>query len=101
MWLRPTEVTMNDVVSNVVLERTAMMRLVAPTCRMFKAVWQDTSGIMLPYATIMLFVIVGLSLLGVDGARYMSLQTQMQNAADALALAGARELDKRVGARNR
>jgi len=56
---------------------------------------------MLPYATIMLFVIVGLSLLGVDGARYMSLQTQMQNAADALALAGARELDKRAGARDR
>jgi Flp pilus assembly protein TadG len=68
---------------------------------MFKAVWQDTSGIMLPYATMMLFVIVGLSLLGVDGARYMSLQTQMQNAADALALAGARELDKRAGARAR
>src|SRR5450759_1434759 len=78
-----------------------MMRVIGPTLRMFKSLWQDTSGIMLPYVTVMLVVIIGLSLLAVDGARYMSLQTQMQNAADALALAGARELNKRAGARNR
>ena len=43
---------------------------------------------MLPYVTVMLVVIIGVSLLAVDGSRFMSLQTQMQNAADALALAG-------------
>ena len=33
-------------------------------------------------------------LLALDGARYMSLQTQLQNGADAFALAGAAELDR-------
>jgi Flp pilus assembly protein TadG len=80
---------------------TSAMRPITPIWRMLKTIWQDTSGIMLPYVTIMLVVLVGLSLLGIDGARYMSLQTQMQNAADALALAGARELDRRTGSRTR
>ena len=78
-----------------------MMRLIAPTWRLFKSLWQDTSGIMLPYVTIMLVVIIGGSLLAVDGARFMSLQTQMQAAADALALAGARELDGKSDAETR
>lgn len=68
------------------------------TQQMFKSLWQDTRGIMLPYVTIMLVVLIGCSVLAVDGARFMSLQTQMQNAADALALAGARELDKQPNA---
>src|SRR5258705_3595015 len=42
----------------------------------------------------MLVVIIGVSVLALDGARYMSLQTQLQNGADALALAGAAELDR-------
>jgi hypothetical protein len=54
----------------------------------------DTRGIILPYVTIMLVVIIGFSVLALDGARYMSLQTQLQNGADALALAGAAELDR-------
>src|SRR5437899_872963 len=49
----------------------------------------------------MLVVIVGFSVLALDGARYMSLQTQLQQGADALALAGAAELDKLPGARDR
>src|SRR6516165_10675090 len=57
-----------------------------------KAFWDDTTGVILPYVTIMLLVIVGLSVLALDGARLMSLQTQLQNGADALALAGAAEL---------
>src|SRR5215468_6801684 len=59
-----------------------------------RAIWNDTSGVILPYVTIMLVVIVGLSVLALDGARLMSLQTQLQNGADALALAGAAELDR-------
>src|SRR6478672_7986563 len=66
-----------------------------------EALWNDTSGIILPYVTMMLVVIVGLSVLALDGARLMSLQTQLQNGADALALAGAAELDRLPDARTR
>src|SRR5262245_48091565 len=59
-----------------------------------RAFWNDTSGVILPYVTIMLVVIVGLAVLALDGARYMSLQTQLQKGADALAIAGAAELDR-------
>src|SRR3979490_602980 len=59
-----------------------------------KAFWDDTDGVILPYVTLMLVVIVGVSVLALDGSRYMSLQTQLQNGADALALAGAAELDR-------
>ncbi len=59
-----------------------------------KTLWDDRSGVILPYVTVMLVVIMGVALLALDGARYMSLQTQLQNGADALALAGAAELDR-------
>src|SRR5437879_897697 len=59
-----------------------------------KAFWGDTHGVILPYVTMMLVVIVGVSVLALDGSRYMSLQTQLQSGADALALAGAAELDR-------
>src|SRR5436309_15449491 len=63
-------------------------------CRYARAFWRDTSGVILPYVTVLLVVLVGFSVLALDGARYMSLQTQLQNGADALALAGAAELDR-------
>jgi hypothetical protein len=66
-----------------------------------RSVWNDTSGVILPYVTVMLVVIVGLSVLALDGARLMSLQTQLQNGADALALAGAAELDRLPDAETR
>jgi len=65
------------------------------------AFWNDTSAVIVPYVTIMLVVIVGLSVLALDGARLMSLQTQLQNGADALALAGAAELDRLPDAETR
>ena len=55
----------------------------------------DVDGVILPYVAIMLGVIVGLSALALEGGRLMSIQTQLQNGADALALAGAAELDRR------
>src|SRR6266852_8317028 len=58
-----------------------------------KAIWDDTDGFILPYVTILLVVFIGLSVLALDGARYISLQTQLQNGADEIALAGAAELD--------
>lgn len=63
--------------------------------------WNDTDGIILPYVTILLIVIVGVAVLALDGVRYMSLQTQLQNGADALALAGAAELDRLPDAESR
>ena len=62
--------------------------------RRLRLFWNDTSGLILPYVTIMLVVVIGVAVLALDGARLMSLQTQLQNAADALALAAAAELDR-------
>jgi Flp pilus assembly protein TadG len=67
-------------------------RLSAKFAREF---WSDSDGVVLPYVAIMLGVIIGLSALALDGSRLMSVQTQLQNGADALALAGAAELDRR------
>src|SRR5258708_31793960 len=78
-----------------------MKRLVGRLLDTIALFRNDTSGIVLPYVAVMLHVIVGLSLLALDGARFMSLQTQMQPAADAIALAGARELNQRPGAQAR
>ena len=60
-----------------------------------KRLWTDSDGIVLPYFAIMLVAIIGLSALAIDASRLMYVQTQLQNAADALALAGAAELDRR------
>jgi Flp pilus assembly protein TadG len=65
------------------------------------ALWRDTDGLMVPYVAVMLPVLVGFALLALDGSRRMGLQTQMQAAADSLALAGARELNKQAGAESR
>ena len=69
--------------------------------QLIKSFWDDTDGVILPYVTVMLVVIIGVSVLALDGARYMSLQTQLQNGADALALAAAAELDRTPTAINR
>jgi hypothetical protein len=60
-----------------------------------KRLLNDETGVVLPYVAMTLAVVIGLAALALDGGRLMSLQTQMQNAADALALAGAAELDRR------
>jgi hypothetical protein len=69
-------------------------RLAADMSKSAIALWDDTNGIILPYVTLLLVAIVGLCVLALDGSRYMSLQTQLQKGADALALAGAAELDR-------
>src|ERR1700719_2915742 len=75
--------------------------MIARAARSAVVLWDDTRGIILPYVTLMLVAIVGLSVLALDGARIMSLQTQLQNGADALALAGAAELDRMPDAESR
>jgi Flp pilus assembly protein TadG len=69
--------------------------------RISSSFWYDTSGIILPYVAVLLFALVGVSLLALDGGRAYSLQTQLQNIADAAALAGAAELNRAPGARAR
>src|SRR5262245_39146439 len=76
------------------ISATAVSTVAAKIAQSIKAFWGDTDGVILPYVTVMLVVIVGVSVLALDGSRYMSLQTQLQNGADALALAGAAELDR-------
>jgi Flp pilus assembly protein TadG len=83
------------------MSKSAPKHLVGRFLHCINTFWNDTSGLMLPYVTVMLPVLVGFGLLALDGARYMSLQTQMQEAADALALAGARELNQQSGAQTR
>src|SRR5262245_28724756 len=59
---------------------------------------REQRGAVLPYVTITLPVLIGFSLLAVDGARLGNLSTSLQKGADALALAGAAELDRKPDA---
>jgi len=70
-----------------------MSRKVSP-----QGLWTDTDGFILPYVTILLVVIIGVSALAVDGARFVSLESQLQHGADQLALAAAAELDTKPDA---
>ena len=64
----------------------------------WKRFQDDQSGIALIYVTVALPVFVGFSLLAIDVGRLSSLQSSLQHGADALALAGAGELDRRPDA---
>ena len=64
--------------------------------------WQrNEAGAIAIYVALMLPFLVGLALLVVDGGRLFNLDTSLQNNVDALALAGAAELDKRPDSRTR
>ena len=69
--------------------------------RFVMAFCEDSSGVILPYAALLIVVFVALMGLALDGGRQVSLQTQMQSIADSLALAGARELNQQSGAQTR
>src|SRR6516164_1156955 len=71
------------------------MRYRSLSAKLARKFWSDSDGVILPYVAITLGVIIGLAALALDGSRLMSLQTQLQSGADALALAGAAELDRR------
>ena len=53
----------------------------------------DRSGSVFIWVTAMVFVIFGLLALGIDGARYINLNSNLQHIADAAALSGAKSLD--------
>jgi hypothetical protein len=65
------------------------------TVMLAKLVRDDVNGVVLPYVAMTLAVVIGMAALALDGSRLMSVQSQLQNGADALALAGAAELDRR------
>jgi Flp pilus assembly protein TadG len=54
---------------------------------------QNESGVIMPLVALMLVALLGMAALAIDIPRYFDLQTQLQKAADACALAAAAELD--------
>jgi len=58
----------------------------------------DRSGAVLIWVSVMILVIFGFVALAIDGARYLNLNSNMQQIADAAALAGAKELDGSISA---
>ena len=55
---------------------------------------RDETGVILPYVALLMTVLLAMGALAVDVGRQSSLQTQMQAIADAMAVAGARELTR-------
>jgi Flp pilus assembly protein TadG len=72
--------------------------LLATLDRLRRAFRRDRRGGVLPVVAISLPVIFGFAMLAVDAGRYFNLHTSVQWAADALALAGAAELDRKSDA---
>lgn len=62
---------------------------------LFRALLRRRDGAVLAWAAVTIPVLLGLGALVIDLSRLYSLQTQLQNAADAAALAAAAELDGR------
>lgn len=71
------------------------LRCLRAGCQSFR---RDESGSVLLYVTIFIITLVALVALAVDGARLMFLNGNLQEIADAAALAGADELDGRADA---
>jgi Flp pilus assembly protein TadG len=61
----------------------------------------DDRGAVLVYVSLALTVFMGMAALAIDASRLFTLQTEMQSAADAFALAAAAELDGNAGAQTR
>ena len=57
----------------------------------------DERGVVLIWVTFFLLFALGITALGIDGAKLMATRTQLQNAADAAALAGASAIDMETG----
>jgi len=61
--------------------------------------WKDQKGAVLPFvALIMVFVIFGMMAIVVDAGGLYNVRKQMVTAADAAALAGAKEMEKNLSA---
>jgi len=63
--------------------------------------WRSNGAGVAIYVALLLPVLIGGAVIGVDAGRLFTLQTTLQNGADALALAGAAELDRKSTAISR
>lgn len=63
--------------------------------------WRHRKGAVAVYVALLLPVLMGGAVVGIDAARLFGLQTSLQQGADALALAAAAELDRRPSALER
>ncbi len=69
--------------------------------RIASTLWRDKRGAVAIYVAMVSLLLLGSGVLAIDYGRMAVLRTQMQNAADAAALAGAVELDALQDARQR
>ncbi len=65
------------------------------------SLWKDRRGSVAIYTAVVGTMMIGSAVLAIDYGRLTVLRTQMQNAADAAALAGAAQLDAQANAINR
>jgi Flp pilus assembly protein TadG len=65
---------------------------------MLRRLWKDEEGSILILFTLLVFVMMGMVGLAIEGGRVLGVDSQLQDLADAAALAGARELDGSAGA---
>jgi Flp pilus assembly protein TadG len=80
------------------MRRSAAMRRMSGVAQRLV---RDESGAVLIYVSIALTVFMGFAALVIDGSRLFALDTELQSAADAIALAGAAELDGNADAQDR
>ncbi len=69
--------------------------------RGLRSLWRDRRGAVAIYVAISMPMLLGIGALSIDLGRLMSVNTELQSAADAAAMAGARELDQFPGSRDR
>jgi Flp pilus assembly protein TadG len=69
--------------------------------RLLGALWRSDDGVAAVYVALTLPVLFGTAALTIDLSRGLTLNTELQQAADAAALAGAAELNGQTGARSR
>ncbi len=68
--------------------------------RPLRSLVQDVRGAVAVYVAIVAPILLGIGALTIDLGRLMTINTQLQSAADAAALSGSRELDRFSGARD-
>ena len=67
---------------------------------LIRSLWRDRRGAVTIYIAASMPVLMGIGAMSLDLGRLMTVNTELQSAADAAAMAGAAELDQKTGARN-
>ncbi len=61
---------------------------------LIRSLWRDRRGAVAIYVSISMPMLLGIAAISLDLGRLMSVNTDLQSAADAAAMAGAAELDR-------